>query len=190
MISGYTVDDLVKLRKGGMRFRTILADPPWQYDQSPRGAASRHYATMSLDEIMALPVDRLADDPAHLHLWVTHSFLYQVPEVVRAWGFEPKSIMVWVKPTMGNGFYWRCATEFLVFAKRGHLRFRDRSLINWVYIDRNETHSGKPEVFRKLIERVSPPPYLELFGRHPADNWVVFGNEIERGLFDDDILDL
>src|SRR5262245_30060895 len=100
-----------RLIASGRRFRTIVADPPWRYDQSPRGAVAHHYPTMSLDEIQALPVRDLAEDNSHLHLWTTHSFLREAFCVMEAWGFSYRSIFVWVKPTLGNGQYWRAAAE-------------------------------------------------------------------------------
>jgi N6-adenosine-specific RNA methylase IME4 len=169
-----------------MRFRCILADPPWRYDQSPRGAASHHYATMSLEEIRQLPLPTLTEEHAHLHLWVPHSFLPEAFGIMAAWGFTYRSIFVWVKPSAGNGHYWRAAAEFMLFGVKGRAPFLDHSIINWLCCDRGE-HSSKPEKIRKLIERVSPGPYLELFGRRPVDNWVVFGNDVRRGMFDEDI---
>jgi N6-adenosine-specific RNA methylase IME4 len=145
---------------------------------------------MSVEEIAALPVADLAADVCHLHLWTTHSFLFDAKRVMDAWGFAYKGVFVWVKPhhQMGTGYYWRGAAEFLLLGVKGGQTFLDRSVPNWVCSERTE-HSAKPEAVRRLIERVSPGPYLELFGRRAVHGgWVVFGNEISRGLFDWDVV--
>ena len=87
---------------------------------------------------------------------------------------------------VGLGHYWRNAAEYLLLGVRGACPVRDNTIKNWVCVDRG-AHSAKPEQIRRLVERVSPPPYLELFGRAAARDWVVFGNEVSRGLFDGDV---
>jgi N6-adenosine-specific RNA methylase IME4 len=181
--AGAMTGDFEALVLRGLQFGCVYADPPWRYDRSPRGAASRHYATMTVEEIARLPVADVAAPKSHLHLWAPHSFLTTAEEVMTAWGYTPKSIFVWVKPTFGNGYYWRTAAEFLLLGVRGGLRFRDRSVRNWICVGRGP-HSEKPEQVRELVERVSPGPYLELFGRRAVPGWTVFGNDISRGLFD------
>lgn len=172
------VSDFLSLVSAGQRFATIYADPPWQFEQSPRGAASHHYATMSLDELKALPVTDLAMPDSHLHLWTTHSFYCEALELLQAWGFEYRSILVWTKPQLGMGHYWRSSCEFLLLGIRGKLPFRDRSVPNWLCVPRGK-HSAKPDIFRKLVELVSDGPRLELFGRKAVPGWTVFGNEVE-----------
>jgi N6-adenosine-specific RNA methylase IME4 len=190
--AGHLVTDLKVLVARGCKFCCVYADPPWRYDRAPRGAAARHYETMTVDEIAALPVAELTAECCHLHLWTTHSFLFEARRVMEAWGFDYKGVFVWVKPhqQMGTGYYWRGAAEFLLLGVKGGLTFHDRSLPNWLCLDRTE-HSAKPERVRELVERASPGPYLELFGRRAVQGgWVVFGNEVSRGLFDDDVLDV
>jgi N6-adenosine-specific RNA methylase IME4 len=128
-------------------------------------------------------VASLAADVGHLHLWTTHSFLLEARAVLGAWGFSYQSLFVWVKPQRGTGYYWRGALEVRLLGVNGRGTFRDHSIRNWICCDRGR-HSAKPAAVRALIERVSPPPYLELFGRRPAPGWTVFGNQIQRGLFD------
>lgn len=154
-----------------------------------RGAAEHHYRTMSLDDICGLPVPQLVAPRSHLHLWTTAAFLADAFTVIRAWGFAYKSCFVWVKPILGCGNYWRLAHEFLLLGVRGRTPFRVRTERSWQEWPRGR-HSGKPERVRGIIERVSPGPYLELFGRRPVDGWVVFGDTIARGLFDLDIPEL
>ena len=107
-----TVTDLHELVRRGLRFPTIYCDPPWRYkNEASRGAAENHYHTMSTFEIISLPVQQLATDNAHLHLWTTSSFLRESFEIMDAWGFAYKSGLVWVKDQMGMGNYWRISHE-------------------------------------------------------------------------------
>jgi N6-adenosine-specific RNA methylase IME4 len=182
---GGTVASLADLVNLGRKYPTIYADPPWPYEnEASRAAAVNHYPTMSLDAIRAEPVGNLADTNAHLHLWTTNAFLQEALILVAAWGFEFKSCLVWVKGEIGMGNYWRVSHEFLLLGVRGNLTFRDRSLASWIQADRT-IHSRKPGVVRALIERVSPPPYLELYGREelPDSAWTVYGNQVERRFF-------
>lgn len=166
------------------RFGCIYADPPWLYDnQATRASTGNHYAGMSVEQLCELPIKDLAADDAHLHLWITNGFLFHAPKIFDAWGFEFRSSLIWVKPQIGIGNYWRNSHEFLLTAIRGNAkRFNDKSLRSWIEVDRGE-HSQKPEQVRSMIERASPGPFLELFGRLPANGWTVWGNQIERNLF-------
>lgn len=179
------VRNLDWLRIRGQKFATIYADPPWRYSNTAaRGAAENHYRTMSLDAICREPVKELAAANAHLHLWTTNGFLKEAFEVISAWGFEYKSCLLWLKPQLGMGNYWRVSHEFLLLGVRGNLPFRNRQCRSW-HIARRSAHSRKPFLFRGLIEQVSPGPYLELYGReeHPNSDWTVYGNQVERRLF-------
>jgi N6-adenosine-specific RNA methylase IME4 len=203
-----TVADLWGLVEQGKKFGCIYADPPWKYDnQGTRAATGMHYrgvedengdevqsaSGMTVEEICALPIKELAAGASHLHLWITNAFLFEAPRIFDAWGFEWRSSFVWVKPQIGIGNYWRNSHEFLLTAIRGDAkRFNDKSLKSWLECDRGQ-HSGKPEQVRSFVERASPGPYLELFGRRSAESissadpktkWVVWGNQIERSIFD------
>lgn len=170
---------------GGVKFSTVYADPPWPYSNTvSRGAAENHYPTLSLDAIRNEPVKELVAEQAHLHLWTTNAFLREAFDVIRAWGFKYKSCLVWVKPQIGMGNYWRVSHEYLLLGVRGNLPFQDRTCRSW-QLARRTTHSRKPFLFRGLIEQVSPGPYLELYGREEQPNcgWTVYGNQVERRLF-------
>jgi len=134
---------------------------------------------MSIDAICAEPVEQLSDDNAHLHLWTTNAFLLDAFDVLEAWGFEYKSCFIWVKPQMGLGNYWRLSHEFLLFGIRGSLKFADRGQKSWLSANRTQ-HSRKPEAVRQLVELVSPPRYLEMYGRQLPLNpdWTVYGNQL------------
>lgn len=169
----------------GRRFGCIYADPPWQYgNQGTRAATDNHYQTMSVAELCQMPIGDLAADDAHLHLWTTNAFLFDSKRVLEAWGFEYRSCFVWVKSQIGIGNYWRVSHEFLLLGVRASSKmpvFRDKNLKSWGEWPRGR-HSSKPDQMRDLIERASPGPYLELFGRKSACGWTVFGNQVERML--------
>jgi N6-adenosine-specific RNA methylase IME4 len=183
-----TTDDLSALANavegGGLPgFGTIYADPPWIYgNQSTRGATGDHYVGLTVDEICALPVTKLAAADSHLHLWTTNAFLFDSKRVLEAWGFTYKSCYIWVKPQIGMGNYWRVSHEFLLLGVRGALVFEDHTLRSWGEFKRSQ-HSAKPERIRDLIHRASPGPRLELFARRAVEGWTCWGNEIRREVF-------
>lgn len=182
-----STEDLNELVADGKKFACIMADPPWQYgNQATRASTDNHYPTMTVDEIAALPVGQLAADNAHLHLWTTNAFLFDCQQIMESWGFTYKSVLVWVKPQMGIGNYWRVSHEFLLLGTRGTCPFLSHSEMSWLQLPRT-THSTKPEEFRRVIERVSPGPRLEMFGRRLSDGWTVWGNQISRTMFDADV---
>lgn len=166
------------------KFKTILADPPWEIAQKGKLGASRHYNLMSLEAIKNMPVTDLAEDNAHLWLWTYPAALEQSFEVVRAWGFEPKSIFTWVKPRLGLGNYLRNCTEQMIFATRGKAPIKFKGQMNWGMFPVQD-HSHKPEEVYSIIERCSDGDYLELFARRPVPsdkNWSIWGNEIKSDI--------
>jgi|SRR5581483_978205 len=180
--NAHRVDRLECLIAANRKFGTVYADPPWPYDNTTsRGAAENHYRAMRVDAIAELPIAKLADQ-AHLHLWTTNGFLFEARQVIEAWGFSYKSCLLWIKPQLGNGNYWRVSHEFLLLGVRGTLTLSDKTQQSWLYAERTQ-HSAKPRVFRKLIERVSPGPRLELFARVPVEDWTVWGDEAQPDLF-------
>lgn len=182
------VADLGELVQRGLRYGCIYADPPWAYtNKGTRANVEDTYkSTMTVDEICEEPVGELVADDCHLHLWTTNAFLFDARRVMEAWGFEYKSCFVWVKPQMGIGNYWRVSHEFMLLGIRGKPEFRRRDCMSWGEFDRT-AHSKKPAAVRKLIESVSPGPYLELYGRETVPNWMVYGNEVARTLFDEPV---
>lgn len=175
----------------GEKFKTILADPPWQFQNRTGKVAPEHrrlnrYPTMKLDEIKALPVQKVADDSCHLYLWVPNALLIEGLEVMKAWGFQYKTNIIWEKVRndgepdgRGVGFYFRNVTEILLFGVHGsHARTLDpgRSQVNLIRAKKRE-HSRKPDEMIDLIERCSPGPYLELFARGSREGWTMWGNQ-------------
>ena len=169
------VGEIPGLPPGG--FATILVDPPW-----PLQSGEKHYRTMSLARIMALPVGSLAARDAHLWLWTTNALLPTAYEVAEAWGFTVCSPLTWVKFRLGLGgrYQLRNATEQLLFCTRGRAPLGSRSQPTWFNAPVQE-HSRKPAEQFAIIERVSPGPYLELFARRrPESNqsWAVWGDQV------------
>ena len=162
-------------------FATILVDPPW-----PLQSGEKHYRTMSLARIKALPVGSLAARDAHLWLWTTNALLPKAYEVAEAWGFTVRSPLTWVKFRLGLGgrYQLRNATEQLLFCTRGKAPLGSRSQPTWFNAPVTE-HSRKPAEQFAIIERVSPGPYLELFARRrPESNqpWAVWGDQVDSDI--------
>jgi len=162
-------------------FATILVDPPW-----PAQGGEKHYRTMSLARIKALPVGSLAARDAHLWLWTTNALLPKAYEVAEAWGFTVRSPLTWVKFRLGLGgrYQLRNATEQLLFCTRGRAPLGSRSQPTWFNAPVTE-HSRKPAEQFAIIERVSPGPYLELFARRrPESNqpWAVWGDQVDSDI--------
>lgn len=162
------------------RFRTILADPPWDVQQKGARGAGRHYPLMTLEQIKAMPIEALAEDNSHLYLWVTNATLREGYEVAEAWGFTVRAPLTWIKFRLGLGTYLRNMTEHCLFATRGKAPVQFRSQPTWM-VAPVQDHSHKPEEQFPLIERLSPGPYLEMFARRrPPSNapWFVWGRDI------------
>jgi N6-adenosine-specific RNA methylase IME4 len=187
--------DLVKKAQG--LYSTILADPPWQFQNRTGKMAPEHkrllrYPTMELKEILELPVPRLAAAKSHLYLWVPNALLQEGLKVMEAWGFTYKSNLVWYKVRKdggpdgrGVGFYFRNVTELVLFGVRGSMRTLQpgRTQVNLLFTRKRE-HSRKPDEFYDIIEACSPGPYLELFARFRRAGWDQWGNEdVEENSF-------
>ena len=179
----------------GRRFSTIMADPPWRFQNSTGKVAPEHkrlsrYGTMRLDDIKALPVARVAGDTSHLYLWVPNALLPEGLVVMAAWGFRYKANVVWHKirkdggsDGRGVGFYFRNVTELLLFGVRGknaRTLAPGRRQVNMMQTRKRE-HSRKPDEQYAIIESCSPGPYLELFGRGVRKGWTTWGNQADDG---------
>lgn len=173
------ITDIHALVATGQKFGCIYADPPWKYgNQATRASTDNHYSTMTIEEIAALPIGELALPKSHLWLWTTNAFLFECPRLFAAWGFEFKSSYVWVKTQMGIGNYLRNSHEILLLAVRGGLTGAARNVMSWGEFPRTQ-HSAKPERIRgDVVQKLSPGPYLELFGRRLVEGWTVWGNQI------------
>lgn len=190
-----------------MLYRTIVADPPWPYacdgKSNGLGATKEHrpnswdgvsagpgskarYGSMSIEDLCVMSVP--SDKNAHLYLWTTNAFMVEAHQIARAWGFKPKTILTWVKmkangtPSMKTGYWYRSATEHVLFAVRGSLRLTDKACVPTAFLGPRLAHSVKPDSFFQTVERVSPGPYLEMFARKRRPGWDAFGNQVEGSI--------
>jgi len=177
----------------GRRFATILADPPWRFDNRTGKVAPEHrrlsrYGTLSLADIRAMPVVEATNESAHLYLWVPNALLPDGLAVMEAWGFTYKSNLVWHKirkdggsDGRGVGFYFRNVTELILFGVRGknaRTLAPGRRQVNLMAVGKRE-HSRKPDEQYEIIEACSPGPRLELFARGERPGWIGFGNQAD-----------
>lgn len=169
------------------KYQVIYADPPWRYDlRNRQGSADKHYPTMSIADICALPVAELADKDCVLFLWATLPMLQEALQTLRAWGFTYKTTaFVWIKANpkaltlyWGMGFWTRSNAEICLLATRGHPK-RVSKRVHQVIITPKEEHSKKPDTARIRIEALmGDVPRVELFARQCTPGWDVWGNEV------------
>jgi N6-adenosine-specific RNA methylase IME4 len=181
-------------RCGSTKFRTILADPPWQFQNKTGKVAPGHkrlnrYDTMTLSDIISLPVENVTYETAHLYLWVPNALLPDGLRVMEAWGFQYKANIVWHKVRKdggpdgrGVGFYFRNTTEIILFGVKGknaRTLAPGRRQVNIIRTMKRE-HSRKPDEQYSIIEACSSGPFLEMFGRGSRKKWVTWGNQADE----------
>lgn len=180
------------LALGKEQYGTILADPPWRFNNRSGKVAPEHkrlerYPTMPVGDIMSLRIADVASAKSHLYLWVPNALIAEGIAVMKAWGFTYKTNLVWLKVRKdgepdgrGVGFYFRNVTELVLFGVRGKMRTADpgRSQTN-IIRSRKREHSRKPDELYDIIEPCSPGPYLELFARNQRVGWDSWGNELD-----------
>lgn len=171
-------------------FRCIVADPPWKYGawgtptNRPNNAETTYdlpYPAMSIEEIKALPVAKLAANDCDIYLWVTQKYLPDAFDVLKAWGFRYCQTLTWCKTPRGTGQggLYCPTTEFLLLGRKGKMPAKKRVDTTWWNVKRpHNAHSAKPEHFQDVIETVSDEPRLELFARRKRHGWASWGNEI------------
>jgi N6-adenosine-specific RNA methylase IME4 len=177
----------------GRKFKTILADPPWRFQNKTGKVAPEHrrlsrYTTMTLAEICSLPVPALSAPTSHLYLWCPNALLPDGLAVMAAWEFTYKANIVWHKVRKdggpdgrGVGFYFRNVTELILFGTRGknaRTLAPGRRQVNYLATRKRE-HSRKPDEQYEIIESCSPGPYLELFSRGVRRGWMTWGDQAE-----------
>jgi N6-adenosine-specific RNA methylase IME4 len=187
-----THEDLLRCT-AGERFATVLADPPWQFQNRTGKVAPEHrrlsrYETLTLDEIKNLPVGDIVNPTAHLYLWVPNALLPEGIAVMTAWGFTFKTQLVWYKirkdggpDGRGVGFYFRNVTEPVLFGVRGKNARTlppGRRQVNLIATRKRE-HSRKPDELYPIIEACSGAPRLELFARGVRAGWRQWGNQAD-----------
>ena len=180
-----------------MKYGAILADPPWRFEtwgtqENATTDVERHYATMTIEEICALPVSEWAAKDCALFMWTTWPVLERSFEVIQAWGFTYRTLgFAWVKgealplfpddarATWGTGYWSRSNTEPCLLAARGSPKRKDGG-VHQVIFDKRREHSRKPDEIYERIERLVDGPYLEMFARQRRPGWDQFGNEADK----------
>lgn len=165
------------------KFQVVYADPAWRYGNGgTRAAAVKHYPTMTLEQVKALPVGKLAADDATLFLWVTAPLMEGAFEVIRAWGFTYKTVaFTWAKrnkkantPFFGMGNWTRANCEFCLLATRGKPK-RVCAKVQQFGWHRIMKHSEKPAMFRdRIVQLMGNVPRVEMFARHEIPGWDRF----------------
>jgi N6-adenosine-specific RNA methylase IME4 len=170
-------------------FGAGIVDPPWHFgtwsDKGRGKCADRHYDCLSLTEIEALPVGELFRRDAAIALWFPQHVSHLAPEVMRAWGFAPRTQGAWAKQSstgrrwhFGNGKILRCAAEFYLIGVRGHPPVRSHGVRNLI-VAPVRAHSHKPDQLHADMEQLFDGPHLELFARRHRPGWTCWGNQLE-----------
>jgi len=157
------------------KYKTILIDPPWDYELNLDGRAKPEYATMDLEKLKEMHIEKYAEENCHLYIWSTNNNIPLALELGSYWGFSYKTLITWIKPSFGMGSYFRNSTEQLLFFVKGKLPTRTKDIKTHFEAPRGK-HSEKPEYSYQLIEEASYPAYLEIFGRKEREGWNVWGN--------------
>ncbi len=176
------------------KYNIIYADPPWKYKvYSKKGmgrSAEKHYPTMTIEQLMTLPVGELAADNAILFMWTTIPLLKDSFAVLRAWGFSYKSIaFVWIKQNRksdslfwGMGYWTRANAELCILATKGSPK-RVAKNVHQVIVSHIEEHSKKPDEARKrIVQLMGDLPRIELFARQKTEGWDIWGNELQNDI--------
>ena len=162
-------------------FPIIYADPPWQYEHpiSDSRRIENQYPTMSLEEICNLPVKDITTDDAVIFLWATTPMLKKGFQVLDSWGFEYRTCMVWVKPSIGPGHWVRNRHELLLIGVKGNIPTpKGEDKPDSVIEAPRQEHSKKPEIVYDIIEKMYPElDKVELFCRQPRQGWKAWGNQ-------------
>lgn len=151
--------------------------------KTKRGA-DKHYPLMKTPEIIALKpmIDEMAGTDCHLYLWATNNHLIDAFKVMQEWGFRYVTMITWVKDRQGLGQYFRGLSEHCLFGVKGRLPYKTldgkRQQGVTAFYAKKAKHSQKPQEMREMIEKVSYPPFIELFARERFDGWDAWGNEV------------
>lgn len=170
-----------------MTFKVLVSDPPWLFGDNlpgPKRGARSHYSCMSVAQICAFGIPPMAPDSL-LFLWRVASMQQEALDVAKAWGFKPKTEIVWHKLTrtgkthFGMGHYTRAAHETCLVCVRGRPKIKSRS-VRSIFSAPVGIHSEKPGAFFSLVEQLSDGPYVELFARRHRVGWRCIGNQLEH----------
>jgi N6-adenosine-specific RNA methylase IME4 len=174
------------------KYNIIYADPPWAYPESGSKAKvhDKHYKCMALKDICNMPVNKITSENCALLIWVTMPRLFDSYKVIKAWGFEYKTVAFnWVKRNkkndnyfLGCGSYTRSNSEICLLALKGKMYGMKKSCsVRQICDARVEKHSKKPDEIRdRITELFGDLPRIELFAREKNDGWDAWGNEVEN----------
>ena len=176
------------------KYQIIYADPPWQFknynDDTATNWAGGHYTLMTLDDIKNLPIKNISGEDCVLFLWVTYPTLPRAFEVIKAWGFEYKTVaFTWVKQDksgmgiyLGMGYWTRSNAEICLLATKGNPK-RENADVRQIVLSPRREHSQKPsEIRERIIRLLGDLPRIELFARRKVDGWDCWGNEVESDI--------
>jgi len=177
-----------------MKYEIIYADPPWHYNKRSKntkfgGGITDKYPTMSIEEICAIPVQDWVEDDSVLFMWTTMPYLEKSFEVIKAWGFEYKTMgFTWVKMNKVNGKFFKgpgnwtmSNAEVCLFARRGKVLPRANKDVAQIIMEPRREHSRKPDRVRDDIVRLmGDRPRLEMFARTSTTGWDVWGNDTDK----------
>lgn len=169
-----------------MKYKTIVADPPWQYRNKKTGRGMKHgasakYSTMTTEAICDLAIiDQIVDKDCVLFLWSTVPMIPDALRVLINWGFDYKTALIWIKTRcLGMGFWFRVQFEICLIGKKGNAKPFHSQMPN-LFFAYHSRHSRKPERFFQLIDPIIPRPAIELFAREKRKDWDSWGNEIQE----------
>jgi N6-adenosine-specific RNA methylase IME4 len=177
-------------------YQVIYADPPWHFRvRSEKGesrSAKNHYPVMSISDIAALPISKIAAKNSILLLWAIDPMLDIAFDVIKAWDFRFKTVgFYWVKQNLkspgfftGLGYYTRANPEQCLLATRGAgLKRMDRGVPRLIVAPRGR-HSEKPiEAYRRIERLFGNVARIELFARQRRAGWDAFGNQIKDSIY-------
>ena len=176
------------------KYNIVLADPAWSYRVwSKKGlgrSAEKHYPTMALNDICALPVADIAAKDSALFLWAIYPNLQEAFDVIKAWGFTYKTVaFTWIKRNrkssgwfVGCGYWTRANAEICLFATKGNPKRISKS-VRQIIDSPIGRHSAKPaETRERIIELMGDLPRIELFAREKPEGWNVWGNEVDSDI--------
>jgi len=173
------------------KYKIIYADPPWAYRNmgNIQATANAQYTTMQNEDICKLPVNKIADENSILFLWATFPKIQEALDVIRAWGFEYKTVgFVWIKKNksgsnfFGVGWYTKSNAEVCLIGVKGKAPKISNSISQIIEAERGK-HSKKPDIVRdKIVEFAGDIPRIELFARQKVDGWDCFGNEVDSDI--------
>jgi len=172
------------------KYQIIYADPPWEVKRgSPnlhakkQGNRNLEYPTMTIEQISKLPVNKIAEKNSVLFLWTINKYIEQSYQVCRSWGFKPSTMLVWCKKPKGRGLggVFGSSVEYLLYARKGMFKFKDRHWSTW-FESKRSLHSRKPQIAREIIDKCFYGTKIELFAREKTEGWDVWGNEVDSDI--------